>query len=191
MRYCIINSPVGRLLLAGDGQTLGMVSFQDGTHPTACNPSWVYDAAPFRDAIQQIEAYFAGSLQTFTLKLRPQGTPFQEKVWRQLRAIPYGQTASYGWIAKAIGNPQASRAVGAANGEKPALACHPMPPGDRQQRPAGRVRRGAGDQTKITGSGAAVQPRIIHPLTHKARCQTRLVYRYTLASHGDGDNVNP
>ena len=128
MQYCTITSPVGKLLLAGEGSALKLVSFQDGTHPTAIDPKWEYDETPFRDAIDQLQAYFAGTLKKFTLKLKPpSGTAFQKRVWQQLRAIPYGQTVSYGQIAKAIGNPQASRAVGAANGKNPlsiVVPCH-------------------------------------------------------------------
>ena len=127
MQYCIINSPVGKLLLAGDSNALQLISFQDGTHPTPINPDWDYDEAPFRDAIDQLKAYFAGTLKKFSLKLKPEGTDFQQRVWQQLRSIPYGQTKSYGQIAQAIGNPQASRAVGAANGKNPisiVVPCH-------------------------------------------------------------------
>ena len=127
MQYCTINSPVGKLLLAGDGDALKLVSFQDGTHPTSINSDWDHDETPFRDAIEQLNAYFAGELKTFTLKLKPEGTEFQQKVWQQLRSIPYGQTTSYGQIARALGNPQASRAVGAANGKNPisiVVPCH-------------------------------------------------------------------
>ena len=127
MQYCVINSPVGKLLLAADDGALKLISFQDGTQPTTVNPNWEYDESPFRDAIDQLNAYFAGELKTFTIKLKPEGTDFQQRVWQQLRSIPYGQTTSYGQIAKAIGNPQASRAVGAANGKNPisiVVPCH-------------------------------------------------------------------
>ena len=127
MQYCLTNSPVGKLLLAGDNEALRLISFQDGAHPTPCDPSWTYDEAPFRGAISQIKDYFAGKLKTFTLNLKPEGTSFQQKVWQQLRSIPYGQTTSYGQIARAVGDPQASRAVGAANGKNPlsiVIPCH-------------------------------------------------------------------
>ena len=66
-----------------------------------------------------LEAYFAGDLRDFDLRLAPRGTPFQLAVWRALAAIPYGTTTSYGALADSIGRPQASRAVGAANGANP------------------------------------------------------------------------
>jgi methylated-DNA-[protein]-cysteine S-methyltransferase len=75
----------------------------------------------------QLEAYFAGRLRQFTLDLAPQGTPFQQAVWRALQDIPYGQTTSYGALARQLGNPKASRAVGAANGQNPlaiVIPCH-------------------------------------------------------------------
>jgi methylated-DNA-[protein]-cysteine S-methyltransferase len=127
MQYFIIDSLIGKLLLVGDAQALRRVSLQDGSCPIRCDSNWVYDESPFREAISQLEAYFAGELRTFTLKLKPQGTVFQQRVWEQLQAIPYGETASYGEIAQAIGNPQASRAVGAANGKNPlpiVIPCH-------------------------------------------------------------------
>ena len=77
------------------------------------------NAQPVADAFAQLEAYFAGELTSFDLTLAPQGTPFQLSVWRALRQIPYGQTRSYGALARAIGRPKASRAVGAANGSNP------------------------------------------------------------------------
>ncbi len=71
------------------------------------------------EAFRQLAEYFAGKRRNFTLKLRPAGTPFQQKVWRELEKIPYGETRSYSEIAAAIGNPGASRAVG--------MACHRNP----------------------------------------------------------------
>ena len=76
---------------------------------------------------QQLEAYFAGELQRFDLALAPDGTDFQQAVWQALTTIPYGATCSYGEIARQIGKPKASRAVGAANGQNPIpiiIPCH-------------------------------------------------------------------
>lgn len=125
--YCIVQSPVGRILLAGNARALTHLSFQDGQHPIEPDPRWVYAEQPLQRPIRQLEEYFAGKRKTFTITLAPQGTPFQERVWEALRAIPYGQTQSYGQIAKAVGNPKASRAVGAANGQNPIsiiVPCH-------------------------------------------------------------------
>lgn len=126
-RYCVIDSPVGALLLAGDDTVLERVSFQNAPHAGSIEPDWDHDEKPFRDAIDQLRAYFAGTLTGFDLPLWPQGTEFQQKVWRQLVSIPYGQTATYGQIAQAVGNPRGSRAVGAANGKNPlaiVIPCH-------------------------------------------------------------------
>ena len=78
-------------------------------------------------ATEQLRAYFAGEREGFDLPLAPRGTPFQQKVWKRLCEIPYGETISYGELAKQIGNPQASRAVGLANGSNPipiVIPCH-------------------------------------------------------------------
>ena len=125
--YCVIDSPVGKLLLAGHNDRLALLSFQKGKHPIQPEASWINDPRPFRETIRQLTAYFSGTLKTFTIKTDPAGTPFQQKVWRALRTIPYGKTVSYGEIAKAIGHPHASRAVGAANGKNPLsiiVPCH-------------------------------------------------------------------
>jgi len=78
-------------------------------------------------AIEEIEAYFRGKIRDFSLPLEIKGTPFQKKVWEALMSIPYGETRSYGDIAKAIGNPKAFRAVGWANAQNPipiVIPCH-------------------------------------------------------------------
>jgi methylated-DNA-[protein]-cysteine S-methyltransferase len=77
--------------------------------------------------MRQLRAYFAGELETFDLPLAPEGTPFQLEVWRRLCEIPYGETISYGELARRLGNPNASRAVGLANGANPipiVIPCH-------------------------------------------------------------------
>lgn len=125
--YCIITSPVGRLLLAGDAHNLKLISFQDGAHPIKPHSKWSYDKRPFANVIRQLKEYFAGRLKKFTLSLAPEGTPFQLEVWKALSTIPYGRTVSYGDIAKAVGKPAAARAVGAANGLNPlsiVVPCH-------------------------------------------------------------------
>lgn len=125
--YCIVQSPVGRILLAGNERVLTHLSFQDGRHPTEPDPRWIHAEKPFERPIRQLEEYFSGKRKTFTITLAPHGTPFQQRVWQALQAIPYGQTQSYGQIAKAVGKPTASRAVGAANGQNPIsiiVPCH-------------------------------------------------------------------
>jgi methylated-DNA-[protein]-cysteine S-methyltransferase len=125
--YTHVKSPVGLLLLAGDDQGLRLVNFQTGKHRVEPGKSWRLDDRHFADAIGQLEAYFAGELRRFNLRLAPEGTPFQRAVWNALLTIPYGETISYGELARRVGNPRASRAVGAANGRNPlpiVVPCH-------------------------------------------------------------------
>ncbi|RMH06768.1 MAG: methylated-DNA--[protein]-cysteine S-methyltransferase [Nitrospirae bacterium] len=118
--YSEIDSPVGRLLLAGTAQGLTHLVFQDGAHPLVPPPHWFRDSQPLEPAIRQVQAYFAGQCLRFTIALAPGGTPFQRRVWQALQTIPYGHTISYGALARMIGQPHAARAVGAAN------ACNPI-----------------------------------------------------------------
>jgi methylated-DNA-[protein]-cysteine S-methyltransferase len=82
---------------------------------------WRENNSPFAEVIRQLQAYFGGQLREFKLRLAPEGTEFQLRVWNSLRTIPYGETISYAQLAQKIGNPQAVRAVGLANG------CNPIP----------------------------------------------------------------
>jgi methylated-DNA-[protein]-cysteine S-methyltransferase len=125
-RYRTIDSPIGPLTLAGDGEVLTNLRMVDQTYEPD-RADWVRDDAAFPDAVEQLAAYFDGTLQTFDLKLEMAGTQFQRKVWEALRTIPYGETRSYGEIARQIGAPTAFRAVGLANGHNPIaviVPCH-------------------------------------------------------------------
>ena len=127
IRYTFVESPVGRLLLAGDEGHLHLLSFSGKDRERAPEPEWREDRKPFAEVARQLRAYFAGERREFDLALRPSGTPFQLKAWRALREIPYGETISYGELARRIGNPKASRAVGLANGSNPIaiiIPCH-------------------------------------------------------------------
>ncbi|MDX1498205.1 MAG: methylated-DNA--[protein]-cysteine S-methyltransferase, partial [Salinisphaeraceae bacterium] len=119
MKYCYLDSPVGRLLLAGDEQGLKLLSFPTGKMAQQPKADWTEDSAAFVQARQQLKEYFAGKRKTFDLKLSPHGTTFQLEVLKGLRQIPYGQTCSYAELAQRIGRPKAVRAVGAANGRNP------------------------------------------------------------------------
>ena len=122
-----LDSPVGRLLLAGDGERLIHVHFQSGPRPLRPAGGWIAKPAPFRAAIAQLREYFAGERRRFELSLAPRGTEFQRRVWRALLEIPYGETISYGELARRIGQPTAARAVGLANGANPLpiiVPCH-------------------------------------------------------------------
>jgi methylated-DNA-[protein]-cysteine S-methyltransferase len=127
MYYSYLTSPLGRLLIAGDSAGLRLIHFQRGPQQGRPAPDWQEDRRPLGAALTQLEAYFAGALRQFTLNLAPQGTPFQQAVWRALQDIPYGVTTSYGALARQLGKPQAARAVGAANGQNPlavVIPCH-------------------------------------------------------------------
>ena len=116
MSYTFLDSPVGRLILAGNSEGLAEIRFMEGRHPMPPDESWLVDERPFREAAAQFRAYFDGKLREFNLTLVPRGTEFQLQVWRALRQIPYGTTISYAELARRIGKPKAVRAVGAANG---------------------------------------------------------------------------
>ncbi len=122
-----IDSPVGRLLVAGDAGALRFLSFPGGHKAFGPRPGWVRDDAPFTELRRQLAAYFAGRLRRFELPLRLEGTPFQLRHWHHLATIPLGKTRSYGQIAAELGHPAAARAIGAANGANPLpilLPCH-------------------------------------------------------------------
>jgi methylated-DNA-[protein]-cysteine S-methyltransferase len=122
-----IDSPVGRLLLAGDERGLWVLGFVSGKEPWHPSPVWRESKEPLSEAIRQLTAYFHRELRTFDLLLHPVGTDFQLSVWNALPSIPYGSTISYGELAQRIGKPAAVRAVGAANGQNPLaiiLPCH-------------------------------------------------------------------
>ena len=118
-------SPIGPLGLFGRGNQLTYLHLPDGKEPLAAG---IEKATPIlRRTAKQLAEYFAGTRTEFELELAPGGTPFQQLVWSALRAIPFGATVSYGHIARAIGRPAASRAVGAANGRNPIaiiVPCH-------------------------------------------------------------------
>ena len=127
MYYCYFETPIGDLLLAGDEDALHMIGFPEGSMRREAEADWIYSDKPFAEARRQLGAYFAGELQSFDLKLSPNGTEFQMQVLNELQKIPYGTTASYGDIAKRIGRTKAVRAVGAANGRNPLpiiIPCH-------------------------------------------------------------------
>ena len=132
MSYSKVDSPVGPLTLVADGDELIGIYFANAAlaenAPLATPPpGWVRDERRLRPTAVQLAEYFAGQRTRFDLPLAPRGTPFQRIVWAALLAIPYGETTSYGELARAIGKPTASRAVGAANGRNPlsiVIPCH-------------------------------------------------------------------
>jgi methylated-DNA-[protein]-cysteine S-methyltransferase len=125
----IVDSPIGRLLLTGDERALtGLFMLDAGGHPAAVRADWARRPGGFQWAADQLAEYFAGSRTEFDLPLAPTGSPFQLAVWAELTRIPYGETVSYGEVARAIGKSLlASRAVGLANGRNPIsiiVPCH-------------------------------------------------------------------
>jgi methylated-DNA-[protein]-cysteine S-methyltransferase len=121
------DGPLGTMLLAADERGLRLISFALGKRPERPQSDWREDRAPFVETIRQLHAYFDGKLKNFDLPLSLEGTEFQLRVWKSLCAIPYGQTISYGQLARRIGSPKAARAVGLANGSNPIpiiVPCH-------------------------------------------------------------------
>ncbi|WP_237155078.1 methylated-DNA--[protein]-cysteine S-methyltransferase [Oryzibacter oryziterrae] len=125
--YTYLQSPIGPLLLAGEGERLSHVGFPQGKGRIAPRDDWQRDDGAFSEARAQLTDYFGGKRRTFELALQPSGTAFQLAVWQALKDIPWGTTISYGELARRIGRPDASRAVGAANGANPIpiiVPCH-------------------------------------------------------------------
>jgi methylated-DNA-[protein]-cysteine S-methyltransferase len=122
--WTTVESPVGELLLTSDGTSLTRLLFS----PFVVDPAWSEDPCNVLDeAVAQLSDYFAGNRTDFDLPLEPAGTPFQLTVWRALREIPYAETINYGQLATRVGNRNASRAVGLANGRNPisiVVPCH-------------------------------------------------------------------
>ena len=142
-----IQTPVGELTLIASNQALRAIIWESGPvfDPAGLDKGPAQPDQPIlQRASEQLLAYFRGERQTFDLPLAPQGTEFQKSVWQALLTIPYGQTRSYGELAAQIGQPKASRAVGAANGRNPlsiVVPCH----------------RVIGSSGKLTGFGGGLE----------------------------------
>ena len=140
LRYAWYDSPIGQLLLARDQIAVRHVTIPDrdplrpdsprpgGSSAVAPGAEWVRDDAGLRRERAELEAYFAGELREFEMAVEPEGTEFRRRVWAELARIPYGETWSYGELARrTLGRTGAARAVGAANGANPiaiVLPCH-------------------------------------------------------------------
>ena len=125
--YRRIDTPIGVMLLSGRDGALAGLHLADHERGPSPHPDWVESPDAFPEVCRQLEGYFAGRRTTFDVKLDLSGTPFQLTVWAALRDIPYGETIGYGELARRIGRPSASRAVGAANGRNPVsiiVPCH-------------------------------------------------------------------
>lgn len=128
VRYTIAPTPIGDLILTSDGDALTSLNFiEGGRGEHRPHPDWLHDDAPFRQVTSELAAYFAGELQVFTVPVAPHGTPFQQRVWERLQTIPFGVTTTYGALATTLGDHNAMRAVGLANGRNPIsiiIPCH-------------------------------------------------------------------
>lgn len=127
MLYRYHDSPIGPLLLAGDGAGLHLLHMHIDGRSWGLGSDWRPASGELDEVCRQLDEYFAGRRRRFELRLAPQGTAFQQAVWRALLEIPYGQTSSYGQLARCIARPKAVRAVGAANGANPIaviIPCH-------------------------------------------------------------------
>ena len=128
MNYTTIDSPVGELLASADaaGRITGL-HFYDGHRLPARDSSWVRDEEALVPLRCQLEEYFAGERTDFDVPMELDGTDFQRAVWSELARIPYGETISYGELARRVGRPKGPRAVGQANGRNPIpiiVPCH-------------------------------------------------------------------
>ena len=141
--FTIIDSPVGQLFVQGDGESVTGLYLPQHKWWARPAPSWEETDAPFATVREQLAQYFAGERQQFDVPIKMAGTPFQQRVWQELIGIPFGMTITYGELALRVGNPAASRAVGAANGRNPIsiiVPCH----------------RVIGSTGKLTGYGGGV-----------------------------------
>src|SRR5262245_15597817 len=142
--YTTIDSPIGGLFLTSNGEAI--TELYTEKHKVRPKPirGWLRRDALFPETAELRRAYFAGALNESDLPLAIGGAPFQQRVWSELQKIPYGSTISYGELARRIGNPKASRAVGAANGSNPIsiiIPCHRL----------------IGSNGKLTGYGGGIE----------------------------------
>jgi O-6-methylguanine DNA methyltransferase len=125
--YARTTSPAGPLLLALSTRGLMRLEFDRGQPAKGDKQTWQESASALGPWLRQFDEYFSGHRRSFSLPLDLRGTEFQLKCWRALLDIPYGETCSYRDIAKAIGHPQAFRAVGMSNNRNPiaiVVPCH-------------------------------------------------------------------
>jgi methylated-DNA-[protein]-cysteine S-methyltransferase len=125
--YSRLDSPIGELLLLSDGRSLRGLYMQEGRTAIRVNAGWKTAEEPFAAVREQLGEYFAGRRSSFDLPIAMTGSAFERHVWSALQQIPYGESISYGELARRIGQPTAARAVGLANGRNPIaviVPCH-------------------------------------------------------------------
>lgn len=154
MTHTCIDTPVGRLTVMASEHGIRRILWAGEAPPPECVPG---ESLLLTEATRQIGEYFKGSRTTFDLPLDLVGTPFQRQAWAALGTIPFGETISYAEQARRIGNPRATRAVGAANGRNPVpvvLPCH----------------RVIGADGRLTGFGGGLDVKL-QLLQHETRIQ--------------------
>jgi methylated-DNA-[protein]-cysteine S-methyltransferase len=122
-----VESPIGDLTIVAESDAIVAIEMSPARPATTASAVRDDTHPLLGEARRQLDAYFRREMDAFSLPLRPSGTDFQRRVWKALEGIPYGDTASYGDVAKAIGAPGSARAVGAANGANPlpiVVPCH-------------------------------------------------------------------
>jgi methylated-DNA-[protein]-cysteine S-methyltransferase len=129
IRYTRIHTPLGPLLATAEGDKLTGLYFEGGRHAPGVSPVWREDPShpALRRCAAQVAAYLEGRSRRFDLPLAPSGTPFQQRVWKEIARIPYGATITYSELAKRAGSPRSARAAGAATGRNPLsiiVPCH-------------------------------------------------------------------
>jgi methylated-DNA-[protein]-cysteine S-methyltransferase len=129
--HVVVPSPIGELTVVAEGGAITYLLMDAAKYrpddPEVFGQPGDPTAEPFASAAAQLEAYFAGTLREFDLPLAPRGDDFHQRVWALLRAIPYGETRSYGDLARALGDRNLAQAVGSANGRNPiavVVPCH-------------------------------------------------------------------
>jgi methylated-DNA-[protein]-cysteine S-methyltransferase len=127
--YDIYESPQGRMLLVASGEGLSGVYFDGQKYLPQVEQDWRRDArhAPLRQAKRELAEYFGGGRKRFETALAPEGTPFQQAVWKAISAVAFGKTSTYSELAHHAGFPGSARAAGAATGRNPIsiiVPCH-------------------------------------------------------------------
>ncbi len=139
--YSTYDSPLGELLLVGDGRSLTGLYMQAQKYAREVQPEWKRDAQPFHAAVEQLDAYFAGELRAFDLSLAPSGTDFQRTVWRALLDVQFGTTTTYGELARRIGSPRRAARGRTRERSQPDRHHRAVPSRHRRERQSHGLRR--------------------------------------------------